>query len=1469
MEKLVGDADDAFIQAVFAQLEGSTTTFMASHILWDPRTGTQALTAADTTRYTTPLTTTEKEHEPVQKGQQITLTNAELVLQYEPQHKVLICREHHYAVQNLAKHLKVYHVGDAREKRAVVGKYRQYAFLKPVEVPLPEPVGAPFDSLGKPRKAYICDEEECGLISVSRSVVAQHCNKKHKWQSTKADREHWHSLYVQTFFTGGAQRYFTVQYDEVRESGPAESRVGQADKIDNAVILKKWEEARQKHEKELERIDAETAKTDNTLWYKRTGWKEHLAKSNYKHLTYASRLPDKNEWELQQAARLVDILVEKSVSGLRTLHHETRRWLRSAKQAEIDVRPLNRLQNVDSQDLYAGYWKRFICYCLRVAESREESEGRDEDCERRDNEEEEDREEERDREEEEDIEEEDREEEGEEEEEEEEEEEDEGSESENEGDGEEGERGYDEDTLRDARRLFPWRGEQLQLAQNLWQSIRHRQAEGAQVDALLELCSSFIFQSVRINAFDSALVHFCAVLGIDEEMGRLRQANDYSYKLAGLVYCTRVIGVEALLPSAERERQDEEDVKFFLEKRKDFLADGSYSPMSTMISLLAYGKNLAMNHGNAGAVSWSKDGKVMALRGRPIVIERFKSMILEAIVEAERSLWVELMWAGREERFEIGLHKIEDDVTFTKRGVSFISKSSNGLDKGLDWMLGQMRRCGAGRKMRVRGAWQARQVRRYLRKVDRFRELLLFCVHLTGGQPARGTEITSVRFKNGFLQDRNIFVMHGQVVVITRYHKSQSQYDKPKVIPRFLPSRVGQLLAVYLSHVQPFQEHLAVQVEGSGWSEYVWASAQGPWDTTRLTKVITRETQKRLGIRLTTHDYRHTAISIGRKFVSDSFAHGYKEEIGEVEEAEIDTDDALEMSAGRGGEIGINRYGVSSDIVKHLSNRSIDTFRPLSEAWHAFLGLSSYGEKGRKRGAGGAGGIGADGQEYMTPVKRHTSCDAGLVNWGQTARMIAPQPVAASMNLHNGWCFGSNPSTAVHYNSDGLPIPRTTSRVADGFGASWGFPPQIGGQAVTPRSVGQAVTPYTPGPVTMTRQAAGAAVIERAMQKALQRSDVSYRSDEQKSAMETILGWQRTPLVVVLPTGGGKSLLFMVPACLDDPGVTVVVVPYRALIGDLVDRARKAGIDSMAWHHAEQNPAALVFVSADLVGQGDFLDYATRLRAKGLLRRVFVDECHLTFTSSDWRPKLAQVKQVRSLDCSIVLLTATLPPVLQFELERSMVVSTTRYIRACTIRKKTRYLVQECAAGKLVETAIGMCEGMKKHLGRRKGIVYSRSRDQCEQLAEAIGCAYYHAHAANNEEKLKAWLDKGGMIVATSALGTGVDFPGIVYVLHVDMPYGMIDFAQESGRAGRGDEDVDSVILLESGRAERQGRWQVGQSTIDESVMAEFTSTNAARRTRRVSGCSVVITGTVEQRVAARFADLQEKGRGDDERDGV
>ena len=125
------------------------------------------------------------------------------------------------------------------------------------------------------------------------------------------------------------------------------------------------------HKQALDIADAKIAKTDHTMWFKRTGWTEHLAGTNITHLSNAIRIPDRYEIVLQRAAELVDILIERAVGGLSSLDQETRRWLRSAKPSAPDVRPLARLQKPESQARYAGYMRRCVCYCLRVCKSDE------------------------------------------------------------------------------------------------------------------------------------------------------------------------------------------------------------------------------------------------------------------------------------------------------------------------------------------------------------------------------------------------------------------------------------------------------------------------------------------------------------------------------------------------------------------------------------------------------------------------------------------------------------------------------------------------------------------------------------------------------------------------------------------------------------------------------------------------------------------------------------------------------------------------------------------------------------------------------------------------------------------------------------------------------------------------------------------------------------------------------------------
>jgi hypothetical protein len=376
------------------------------------------------------------------------------------------------------------------------------------------------------------------------------------------------------------------------------------------------------------------------------------------------------------------------------------------------------------------------------------------------------------------------------------------------------------------------------------------------------------------------------------------------------------------------------------------------------------------------------------------------------------------------------------------------------------------------------------------------------------------------------------------------------------------------------------------------------------------------------------------------------------------------------------------------------------------------------------------------------------------------------------------------------------------------------------------------------GPPKPVRLKIGLEEREKAVRKALglaETTTVAYKSAEQEQALERIINGSDSALAVVLPTGGGKSLLFTAPACLDDPGITIVVVPYRQLIEETLSDARDRGIDAVEWSRDLSDPADIVFISADKFGN-TFFDYSARMAEKGLVRRVFVDECHLAITAHSWRPRLVSLARLRCIEAPTIMLTATLPLHMETDLETTMRCELSlTLIRACTARRTTRYIVKaEVEDGKLMEEAIEVCSKQLARLQHEsKMVVYCRSKAECEGLADALGCNYFYSGSADNADVIKFWKDAGGCMVATTALGTGVNYTGVELAVHIGMPYGFIDFAQESGRAGRGGEVVISLTLLEKNWQAREAAKRTAMRrewSPDEKAMLDFVNTDDCRR---------------------------------------
>lgn len=1365
------------------------------------------------------------------------------IIIFNEEYRIFICLEHGYAIVKPAVHLYEEHKSLTKEQRKKIVQHHQHQ--KAIvwnEVQTPPAHSPPIQGLRQPIPAYLCAGERCGWVSAHSKGIEIHARGEHQWKKTHAQPIFWSRVWAQTWFTAaGRVKYFHVQMpvdiqmldstsgsssiysrrhlysapSQTLSTPPVQPFLNPSAEDDFVSLNTQAAAMDAAHELEMEKLEAEMLKQDSTGWWSRTLWQKHFQGRNLKWLAYTSRLPDRDEPFLSEIVDEFHGFFAEAKRGIPTLDQETRRWLRSEKREEISPRPFMRLQNIESEERYEIYFCRFLCYVMRVwfyselelqarettresdintsslhghphnsqiesseiptivssgvLPSQDESElFRDEvsaeyissGTTANDDQDDEDDDPNSDSDDNSDL------------------------ESDNEGEGERGtgtltngptlttSEPYEEvDETRDARELFPWtRAQRICTAQLYSTMCDPDRPHNVKMEAVRRFFTQFIFHKVGGDKFRSGLIHFTAVLGIDEENRRLKEPINFSYILAGLTWDLRVLGVELLLPAAQRERQLIEPAwnDRFLKWRREYLSDGGGTPMSELINLLAYGKHLALNSSNAATVTWSRDKNTIFYKGIGIALSSFRQMVQDNIQDAERRLWENLMWVRDEsQRFRVDLDLIQDDQTFTLRGYSFIKQSSNGLEGGRPWMFRQMLRQRG--KFRLRGrdqTWKLRNIRRYLAKELDFLELLAFCIHSTYGSVARGTELTAIRHRNGALQDRNHYIIDGASAIIIRYYKSQQLFGTPKVIPRFPPWRVNQMMVIYLAYARPLCEYLLVETQNRKISDHLWYDEKGPRETDWLTRIIKRQTALGLGHRLHTLDFRHLVVSIGREVVSDQFAEGYKEELGEVEEPEQQVEDPLELQSGRGEAFGATRYGVRADIVKHMTPKLIETFRPISEGWHRFLGLASVASQLVSTG----------------PHLSGTTIDATATS------STGPQ----KRPIRESWEIGRDP-------------PRWRAL----------FPNHSSSDESSPS--------------TVVRIHASAAQIDEGLQQLFGAGAAGFRSREQEEGTMAVLAGE-SPVTIVIPTGGGKTVLAMLPVVLEKEGVSIFIAPFRALVDDVVARFRQARIQCIEWKVGEINPARIVVVSADLAVQDSFMTYGRTLVEAGLLRRIFIDEGHCTFTDSHWRGNLSRVRGVRSLGCPTYVLTATLPPRRVHELEDSLDIRYTRIIRASTIRPRHQYLVQRCRAEELEMEALRLCQRQLHQLVQRgeRGVVYSLSRDFCASLAAQLGCHHYHAGVHDRAERLEQWVREGGLIVATSALGTGVDIPGIVFILHVDIPFSMIDFAQQSGRGGRGGEVVHSMILVPQQKAETRLR-QGGLGAEDE-AMAQFITTAGCRR---------------------------------------
>ncbi|MBQ3043549.1 MAG: DNA helicase RecQ [Alistipes sp.] len=303
----------------------------------------------------------------------------------------------------------------------------------------------------------------------------------------------------------------------------------------------------------------------------------------------------------------------------------------------------------------------------------------------------------------------------------------------------------------------------------------------------------------------------------------------------------------------------------------------------------------------------------------------------------------------------------------------------------------------------------------------------------------------------------------------------------------------------------------------------------------------------------------------------------------------------------------------------------------------------------------------------------------------------------------------------------------------------------------------------------------------------------------QEAVINNVLAGKDT--FVLMPTGGGKSLCYQLPALIMD-GVAIVISPLIALMKNQVDAMRTFSTESGIAHflNSSLNKSAIAQVRQDVLeGRTKLLYFAPESLTKedniAFLRKIkisfyAIDEAHcISEWGHDFRPEYRRIRPIINDigTAPLIALTATATPKVQMDIQKNLGMTDATVFRSSFNRPNLYY---ELRPKHNVDHDI--IRFIKQHSGK-SGIIYCLSRKKVEELAEllvanGIKALAYHAgmDAQTRADNQDAFLhERVDVIVATIAFGMGIDKPDVRYVIHYDIPKSLEGYYQETGRAGR------------------------------------------------------------------------------------
>ena len=305
--------------------------------------------------------------------------------------------------------------------------------------------------------------------------------------------------------------------------------------------------------------------------------------------------------------------------------------------------------------------------------------------------------------------------------------------------------------------------------------------------------------------------------------------------------------------------------------------------------------------------------------------------------------------------------------------------------------------------------------------------------------------------------------------------------------------------------------------------------------------------------------------------------------------------------------------------------------------------------------------------------------------------------------------------------------------------------------------------------------------IENSLKLLFNNPEASFKSIEQKEAIEAIIGNKDPFITYINGTGSSKSLLFFLPYYINPNSIYIVVTPRISLKEDLYNRATSFNLPSEIYTSTKWPSSNLLFLSIENLLDPNLDRFLYYLISKEVSITIYLDEAHTLLLEVDFRPILNYISSIVKYKVKLVFLSATLPIELLNLLELKFNIKSNKVIKGSNTRNNIKYIVKklEKNSQELKELSNYIEIEVKPNIAleNKKAIIFTTSKAYADTISKYLNILAYYSGKDKGEEVLARFLASNTttpIIVATSAIGLGLDDPNIKYSIHIGKQYSLI-----------------------------------------------------------------------------------------------